>query len=100
MGKFAGTVYPLLEQRSALFRMLKYICKHVEGRVIQSSRDPPASVFGCLRVGHEMRLNCLLLERMLEGFVATRLKGLHSKSEGLYQTLEFLTTKNFSLEYI
>lgn len=64
----------------------------MEERVIYSSRDQPASVFGWL--GHELRLSCLLLERMLQCCVTTRLKGLHSKSEGLRQTLEFLTSKD------
>lgn len=93
-----GTVYPLLEQRSTLLRkFLNYICEQLERRVSQSSRDPPASVFGCLRVGHKLRL-CRLL---LEGCVTRRLKGLHSKSEGLWQTLEFLNTKRPSpLKYI
>lgn len=57
------TVYPLLEQRSAVISgFLDYICARVEGK-----GDPfleGSSVFGWLGVGHDLRLSCLLLERV------------------------------------
>lgn len=55
------TVYPLLEQRSAVIsKFLDYFCARVEGKgdpVLEGS-----SVFGW--VGHDLRLSCLLLERV------------------------------------
>lgn len=70
------TVYPLLEQRSAVIsEFLDYICARVEGKgdlVLEGS-----SVFGWLWVRHAAELSPA--GASVEGCVIRRLKGLHWK---------------------
>ncbi|KAL1278138.1 hypothetical protein QQF64_024811 [Cirrhinus molitorella] len=57
------TVYPLLEQRAEVIsEFLDYVCARVEGKGDPVSEG--SSIFGWLGVRHDLRLSCLLLERV------------------------------------
>lgn len=78
------TVYPLLEQRSAVIcKFLDYICARVEGKGDPVFEGSSGLCFWMARGHARLTAELSPAGAGVEGCVTGRLKGLHSKPEGL-----------------